>query len=299
MKTANRLQLSGFNPTGASTAVTYTIASQQVVDVAYQFNPISIDVGNLVLQADGLTRGIRPGRSAYTITDIPFAIITSIQEVDPSTFEAIGAPLNPPQGYGRGGYGMGGYGVGNSGDYQFVVNDPTTRFSAFEDSVIIFNSSALGLTYAVTYLYNPELQAIHSFCRSDFERVTGADVLPKIYVPAFVDIPLSIRRDPKNLTTPANPALILLVQNLISAVQSPAGLTATAIDTLLRGQGVLSVQVPFVMTATIYNPDGSVSIIQSEDVLQLPTVVLPSQTSQYTTPRISHFYPNSITMTSV
>jgi len=294
----NALSLAGFNPTGTSTNVTYSIVSTQTVNISYKYNPISIDIGSQVLLPDG-TRGIRPGRSAFTITDVPFIKILSIQQVDPNTLEPLGSPLVQPSGYGAAGYGQGGYGQGASGDYIFYVNSPTERFSVFEDSVIVFNENALGLSYTVTYYYNPELVAIHNLTRNDTERVTGADILVKSMVPCFVDMTIGIRRDPTNINTPADADLATLVEQLVNAVVSPNGLKESAIEALLMGEGVASVQTPFTMLGTVYNTDGSTSIIQSTDVLQVPTPTLPSQTDNFTTARISHFWPGNISVVEV
>lgn len=296
---ANRLVLSGFSPTAPMTNVTYSIVSEQVVNISYNFNPISIDIGAQVLLADGLTRGIRPGRSAYTITNTPFVKIISIQQIDPATSELIGSPLNPPTGYGGGGYGRGGYGVGLGGDYMFIVNDPPARFSVFEDSMIVFSEAALGLSYQVTYYSNPELQAIHAITRDDSERVTGADVLVKSMIPAFVDIPLNIRRDSTNANAATDAQLLTLVQNLINSTLGTVGISATAVEEIFSSNGVPSVQTPFTMTATVNNPDGSTSIYQSTDVLKIPTPTLPSQTNNYTTARITGFWAGNVVITDV
>lgn len=300
--TNQRLTLdSSFAPTGSTSinTINYTVVSQQVVNIAYKYNPISIDIGGQVLLADGLSRGVRPGRGAFTIVDTPFIKITSIQQVDPDTGEIIGNPLNAPGGYGAGGYGTGGFGVGVSGDYNFFVNSAKDRYSVFEDSMILFNEDALSNSYIVNYLWNPELQAIHTITRNDSERVTGADVLVKTFVPCFVDIPIGIRRDPTNINTPANEDLAILVQNLVNSTVADTGLKASDIESLLVAQGVSSVRTPFDMTGTILNPDGTTTIISSQDILTVPAVVLESQTDNFTTARITHFFPNTITVTEV
>lgn len=292
------LLLSNFRPTGVSASITYSIVSSQTVDITYQYNPISIDIGGLTLLASG-SRGIRPGRDAFTITAGPFVSVVSIEEVDPATGEVIGDPLLPPQGFGQGGYGDGPYGVGNSGDYRFIVNDATVRYSMFEDSMIVFNDNALGLSYQVTYQYVPELQAVHTFCRSDTERVTGADVLPKSVIPGFVDMAINVLQDPTNATPPTDAVSSAAVANLVNTTLIPTGITETAIIVLLEGMGIEDVQTPFTMKATVQNPDGSTSIYTSQDTLAIPPIVLPSQTSNFSTSRIVGWFPGNITVTTV
>ena len=235
----NRLTLSaGFNPIASTSvnSVQYTIVSQQVVKVSYLYNPISIDIGSQVLLADGLSRGVRPGRGAFTITDLPLVLITSIYQVDPDTGEVIGNALQPPGGYGAGGYGTGGYGVGNAGDYIIYVNVPNARYSMFEDSMIIFNEDALSNSYQVNYLFVPELQGIHTITRDDTERVTGADVLVKSFIPCFVDIPIVIRPDTTNADLPTDAELATGVSSLVEATTASTGLDATAIEVYLQGR---------------------------------------------------------------
>jgi len=294
------LSLVGFNPSGvpiSPNTVQYSIVSHQVVNVSFEYNPLAIDIGNNVLLADGFNRGVRPGRSAFTIQAMPFLNIVSIQEIDPNSLELIGNPLQQNEGYGWGGYGGGGYGEGTPGDFQFIVNDPTCRFSMFEDSLIAFNSPFVGQSFQIVYNSISELAAVHAFCRNDGERVTGADVLPKNFVPCYVDIPIVITRDPTNLTTPSDAALAVLVNNYVNTVAHLQGVKASAIVALLEAQGVADVQLPFTMTGTVYNTDGSTSILTATDVLIFPPTVLLSQADNYSTPNIVHFYPGNISVT--
>lgn len=298
---ADKLRLSSFAPSGttAANSVVYSIKSNQVVVIDYKFNPISIDIGPQVLLADGNNRGVRPGRGSFTITDVPFINITEIIEIDPDTLEPIGVALLPPQGYGFGGYGEGGYGVGLGGEYEFIVNSAVDRFSVYEDSVIIFGPLSLSRSYRVTYNCVPEILAIHNLSRNDTERVTGADVLPKNFVPALVDIEIGIRRDPTSVETPDNDALALEIGSLIHGVVANTGLQASDIIRALENAGVDSVRTPFIMTATVHNTDGSISVVESEDILTIPAVTLARQTDNFVTPKITHFYPNVVTVVEV
>lgn len=293
------LQIQSFVPTGTDATVNFSIVSNQVVVITYQFNPLSVDIGPNILLADGLSRGVRPGRDAFTIKDVAFVDVISIEEIDPDTLEGLGVFLAAPGGYGFGGYGENGYGGNGGGDYELIVNDPTARFSALEDSMLIFDPSLFGKSYQITYYAATEIAQIHAVCRNDLERVTGADVLPKNFVPAFVDMTIGIRRDPTNLNTPDDPTLATLVGNAVDAVLSAQGLPSTKIIDTLTAQGVLSIQTPFTMTAEVVNTDGSTTVLQSQDVLISPAVVLPKQTGNFVTPNITHFYPRNISIIEV
>lgn len=290
------LKLQGFNPTGTDSAVQYSIKSHQVVVISYLYNPLSIDIGPQVVLADGITRGIRPGRENFTITDVPFIDLISIEEIDPDTEEGLGVFLTPPGGYGVGGYGSGGYGTGAGTDYEFRVNKPAERFSVYEDSVILFNSSLFGKSYKITYYCAPEILAIHNLSRNDLERVTGADVLPKNFVPGFVDIPITIRRDATNINALTTAELQTAVATYVEATEGEP-IEASQINAIIENGGAKSVKDPFTMQLTVVNTDGSTSIYFSQDLLEAPDVVLPRQTDNFVTPRIIHFFSRAIVLT--
>jgi hypothetical protein len=293
-----QIKLSGFNPTVSSSLVAYSVISQQVVVINYQYNPLSVDVGPYVLLADGVTRGIRPGRADYTITDVAFMKILTIEQADPTTGDGLGIFLETASGYGEGGYGVGGYGVGGgASDYQFVVNVPTARYSAWEDSMILFDASLFGNSYIITYYANPTILEIHEFCMSDLERVTGASVLAKNYIPGFVELPIVITRDPTDINTPTDAGLAALLVSQVNAVPSGVGLTAASLVTTLEEQGVSDVVLPFTMTMNVFCPDGTTSIYTSMDTLIVPQITLPIFTTNPTTSRIVKMYADDVTVT--
>ena len=296
-----QLVLSGLVATGSFPilSVNYSITSNQVVIAEYQYNPISVDIGGQVLLADGVTRGVRPGRDLFTIKNTPFIDIVSIVEIDPQSGEVIGTPLNPPEGFGYGGYGAGGYGQGLGGDYDFRVLAPKERYSVFDGAVILFGISSLTLSYQITYRWVPELVAVHQLTRNDSERVTGADVLARSYVPCFVDIPIGIVRDPTNITTPTDAELAVLVKNYVNGRSGLLGVLASDIIKLLEAQGLSRVSTPFTMTGTLLNTDGTTQIYQSADILKIPDIVLPSDTTAYATKNIVFFFPGNITIVEV
>lgn len=299
MPDTGTLSLLEFLPSATATDISYTVQSNQAVVINYQYNPISIDIGGQVLLSDGLLRGVRPGRNEYTIKNTPFINVVSIQEVDPESGELLGSPLIPPNGYGYGGFGEGSYGVGAGGDYEFRVLAPRDRFSVFDDAVILMSEAALLKSYRVTYQWVPEIVSIHDLCRNDSERVTGADVLPRHYVPAFVDMQIGIRRDATNLSTPSNDGLATLVKNFVNLKSGAAGIQASDISKLLEDQGVDSVQTPFNMSATVLNTDGTTTILESTDILVYPDVTLEKDTDMYVTKNIVYFVSNNITVVEV
>lgn len=290
------LRLLGASPTASDFTIEYKITSSQTVAVSYAYYPLSVDIGGQVVLSDGVTRGVRPGRDNFTIGDTAFIAIQSIVEIDPDTGESLGVELVPPTGYGSGGFGMGGFGLSSGGDYRLIVNSAVDRFSALEDSTIIFNYELFGKSYRISYYAAPEIADIHGFCRNDLQRVTGADILPKNFIPGFVDMDIVIRQDITNINAPTTDELVALVLSHIHTISAGAAIQASEVVKILENAGVGSVRTPFTMTVKVLNTDGSTSVYSSEDLLEVPSVTLPKRTDNFVTPRIVHFYPGTITV---
>lgn len=303
---SNTLILDGVAPD--ESAIPYVIRRTGIKDgemvyVQYYFNPLSIDIGPLVKLDDlGATRGIRPGRTEYTITDVAFLRINSIEFIDPITFEPTGEALESGGGYGEGGYGEGPYGAGNGGDYYMVVNSPTERFSAFEDSLIVLSPALTGLSVRVNYDYVPECITLHDFVRSPSERVIDADILIKHLLPAYVGGTIYYKVDTTDISIPDNDTLTQLVKDFISI--QPAGSSLDISDVyqyILRTTDAYdrygTYIKPFVLTATIHNTDGTTTVISSGDKLVVPEEVpFPKETTRPLSPRITHWIGDNITM---
>lgn len=292
----------------AETDVSYVIRRTGIKDgemvyVQYYFNPLSIDIGPLVkLDTYGATRGIRPGRLDYTITDVAFLRINSIEIIDPITFEPTGEVLATGGGYGEGGYGEGGYGAGNGGDYFMVVNSPTERFSSFEDSLIVLSPAFAGLSVRVNYDYVPECLTLHNFVRSSSERVVDGDILMKHYLPAYVSGSINYKVDTTDSTIPDNDTLTTMVKDFISTQKAGSTLDvsdvyqfiARSTDPYDRYGTYIK---PFELKAEIHNADGTTTVISSGDNLIVPEEdPFPKETTHPLSPRITHWIGDAITM---
>ncbi len=290
------LRLLGAFAHGDSVQVEFSVVSNQTLSVSYQHHPLSIDIGHKVLGSDGFSRGVREGRTEFTLKAYPLVVITAIEEIDPDTGELLDNSLRPPSGFGGGGFGEGGFGVSGQSDYRLVVNDPTTRFTVFEDSLIALHPSLLGKSFRVTALAAPEIEQIHDFCRNDLERVTGADILPKCFVPAFVDVAIKVRlkgdSDAAKLTT-----LQAAASEFIAGLSADSALDASELAAIMEKTGLVeSVQIPFLMTARILNTDGSTTIVTSYDLLKVPDGELAKVAANFVTPRIAHFFPGNVSV---
>lgn len=280
------------------------IKSGELVYAEYYYNPLSIDIGgNVALDQYGRVRGVRPGREAFTITDLPLLRVVSIEEIDPLTKEPTGFVLDGSGGYGQGGYGIGAYGVGTGAQWRMVVNIPEHRFSMFEDAFIVLNGGLEGLSFRVNYEYVPEIGDYHNFVRSASERVLDGDILMKHFIPAYVSMNIKFNVDASNSTAPSDTALLAMIKDFINKIPSSKELQSSDIiqfitRTLDPYDRYDSYIEPFVMSATIHNTNGTTSIIKSSSKLIIPTNT-PIYTTKPLSPRTSHWIADNITLERV
>ena len=284
------------------------IKSGEVVQVEYYYNPLSIDVGNLVALSETgdpqnpivLSRGIRPGREDQTITDTAFLRVVKIEEIDALTEEVTGVLLDGEGGYGQGGFGQGGYGVGEGQDYFLVVNRPYDRFSAFEDSYIVLRQGYQGGSFKVTYEYVPEITTLHDFVRRENERVLDGDILIKHFLPAYVSGTIVYRVDTTDSTIPDNNTVSELVKDFINQVPASQNLEySDVIQFILRTVDPFNrygAQVKFFsLEATIHNMDGTLTFVGGEDQLEFPTKDPQGQRiTNPLSPRICHWIADEL-----
>ena len=282
------------------------IKNGENVYVQYWFNPVSIDIGpygwylDTTVTPATMVRGIRPGRTDMTITDMVFLRINSIDIIDPITEEPTGQVLTSTGGYGQGGYGEGGYGSGGGSDYYLVVNSPHERFSVFEDSMLILHPSLVGLSFRVNYDYVPEGVALHNFVRSDKERVLDADILMKHFIPAYISGTIHYKVDSTDSTIPSNESLAQMIKDFISVYPAGAELKISDVYQYIARKTdpydkYGSYVKPFELKATILNIDGTTTIVSSDDKLVIPTPSpFPKDTVRPLSPRISHWIGDNI-----
>ena len=297
--------------TATSSAVSYTIRRTgikdgEVVFVSFYFNPLSLDIGKLMkLDPQGKTRGIRTGRENQTISDVAFLRVTKVELIDPITEESLGEVLSGKGGYGVGGYGEGPYGIGSGSDYYLVVNSPTERFSAFEDSYLVISSAFEGFSFGVTYDCVPEIENFHNFCRSETERVLDGDLLAKHFLPAYVSGEINYSVDLTDSSVPDNDTLTGLVKDFINL--RPAG---AVLDYSDIWQFIVRVTdpfdrygtsvKPFTLKAYIHNTDGSTTAVTGKDSLVIPKLdPFPKDTPRPLSSRITHWIADEIVLTRV
>jgi hypothetical protein len=279
------------------------IKDSEYVLFSFQFNPLSIDIGNQVqLDEFGRERGIRPGREDQTITDLAYLWTTSIELIDPVSGEPSGEVLDGIGGYGQGGYGQGGYGIGSRSQYRILVNIPEHRYSAFEDSLISIDTAFLGQSFRVNYKYVPEILEFDAFARSDEERVLDADVLMKHFIPAVVDVEATYTIDPTNPLTASEEDVKEAIVKFIDTLKAGENLDASDINQVIMENIDQSrtrrakIEHPISMRAVIYNTDGTRTILESTDSLAVPDETIPPYTTRPLSPRTSHWIAGEITL---
>jgi hypothetical protein len=304
---ANNLIL-GKELTTTALSVPYSISrtgigNNELIYVTYSYNPISVDIGDRVrLDEYGRTRGTRPGREAFTISDLPLLRITSIEEIDPLTLEPTGTVLDGTGGFGQGGFGKGGFGRGAGRDYALKVNYPEERFSMFEDSYIIFLPSFVGISVRINYEYVPTIEGVHDFCRSDQERIVDGDVLVKHYLPAYVSGTIRYTVDKTNTTAPTNEEMLAAVKKRINETPSNSALEySDLIQFMVRKldpYDTFNVFIePFTLTAEVWNTNATSNRITGNAKLEIPTLdPFPIETDAPLSPKIAHWIADNIVL---
>jgi hypothetical protein len=307
-KLSNNIVVLDVELTDTSGAVAYHITrsgikSNELVNILYYYNPLSIDIGkNIVLDDLGRVLGIRPGREELAITDLAFVRINSIEEIDPLTKEPTGVVLEGRGGWGRGGWGRGGWGVGQGSDFRLVVNKPSLRFSMLEDSYIVLNSSFEGLSFRVNYDYVPEIESMHDFVRSENERTLDGDTLIKHFLPAYVNGTIKYGVDATDATVPSNDALTASLKNFITTLKSGTPIDYSditqfitrATDPFYRYGTFVE---PFQLKAVVHNTDGSTTSVTGASQLVVPTLnPFPRDTPRPLSPKIAHWVADNIVL---
>ena len=147
-----------------------SITDGQLVEVQFDYNPVSIDIGKPVRNTDG-TYTFRPGRETKTIVSLPVLAVKSIEILDPVSGEGTGQFLDGTGGFGQGGFGRGEFGIGSGAEYRIVVINPHTHFSMLDESFVEIIPNYIGLDLRVTFMYAPEIEAIQNFCQNALQRL--------------------------------------------------------------------------------------------------------------------------------
>lgn len=266
-----------------------------VVNVTYDYNPLSIDV----IQTARSTN-----REDYTITNVPVMKVKSIEVLDPSTGEPTGTFLDTSGGYGQGGYGVGPYGIGTGPEWLLRVVTANLRFSSSEENYIDISKAYTGFSLRVVYDYAPQISEYQTYVENDLNRVETADLEVKHFIPVFVDTvtPITYKVLASNASALSATDMQTAVEDLIDTVPIGTSLELSDIVDLLYNSGASQVGLGFSLKGEIHNTDGTIEFITSTDdgELTVPTRTVAGtelpQTDKPLTPNIAHFIPGNITL---
>lgn len=181
----------------------------------------------------------------------PLIDVVSLQQIDVVTGDPIGLPLIK---------GL---------DWTYLVDNKTLRFSTKERNHIhLINGLVIGGSLLLTYKHSPDVITVQAYMDDEANRVATADLLTKFTNPAFVDFSMTYQLDPASSTTPAQ--IEALVLAFIDNLKVGATLEVSDIVNLLYQNGAEFVQLPFTVTVTIFNPDGTETVTSSQNKITIP-----------------------------
>jgi len=193
-----------------------------------------------------------PATQYVSLIKRPIIDLVTLQEVDSVTGEPIGTPLVK--------------GI----DFDFIVDNPTVRFSTQDRTrLFINNGTVLGGTFILTTRHSTEVVEVQEFVENDDNRVVTADLLVKFTQPAFIDFSISYRLLAESETTVEE--MEALIFDFINNLGVGAKLEASDLVQLIYDNGGEFVELPFTMTATVLNNDGTETVIVSDNVIEIPT----------------------------
>ena len=263
--------------------------------VSYEYNPLSIDI---------IKEARSEEREDYTITDVPFMYISSIEELDVVSGEPTGTVLEGSGGFGWGGFGMGAFGVGEGIDYWFVVEEPTLRHSELDDCFIEVAASFVGEAVRVNYYYASAIPPIQAFMDDRDEQSMTASLLARHFIPVFVDSTTDIRYDIEAAdveTALTSDEMMELIEDFINDVDEGNPLELTDLVDVFYDNGAVFVNLEdlYALRGELHHHDGTEEFVVPDDsgVMEIPDETIPDPTDRPLSPRIARFRARNITLT--
>ena len=290
MYDTNTITIYGEFPVVTATGVDFQVDDN--LFVAYEYNPVSVDICAVLRAAD---------RAGYTIQNVPLMLITSVEVLDPLSGEPTGVTLSGSGGYGFGGFGMGGFGVGSGPDYHLVVMDPWLRFSMSESNLVEFKQSDVGLSVRVSYLYASAVAAVQAFCDDRDNQSETASLLVKHFIPVFVETTKDIEYNIPAATQTSAISVDAMVAALTTVIDNTDEGKALELSDLVdefynNGAVWVSFDGLESLLGSIHHVDGAVEFVVPtvKGVMQIPDRVIPDPSTRPMSPRITRFVTRSL-----
>lgn len=265
-----------------------------VLSVAFEYNPVSIDVIKESRSTD---------RDAFTITDTPLMQILSVEELDPLSGEPTGVLLDSVGGFGAGGFGSGGFGVGTGADFKLVVVEPTLRHSELEDNYIEFSALHVGKYVRVNYEYASAIAPIQAFMDDRNEQSQSASLIARHYIPVYTDATETIIYDIPAAEEPTAITVDEMTEILMSSIDDideGQDIEISDLVDVLYTNGASRVDLGTMnsIRGEIHNQDGSVlfTLPQTSGSIAIPNDPIPDPTDKPLSSRIARFRARNITL---
>lgn len=267
----------------------------EVLSISFEYNPVTIDV---------IKESRSAARDLFTIVDVPFMLIDSVEVLDPLSGEPTGELLDSIGGYGSGGYGLGGYGVGGGADFKLVVTIPTFRHSELEDNYIEFSSTHLGRSVRVNYQHASAIPPIQAFMDDRDEQNQCASLIARHYIPIYIDSTKAIIYDidvADEIGAISVDEMLVIVDDFVDGVDEGADLQASDLVDVLYDNGAVRVDLGTMesLRGEVHNHDGSVifALPASDGSISIPDDPIPDPTDKPLSTRIARFRARGISLT--
>lgn len=156
-----------------------------------------------------------------------------------------------------------------------TVNDVyEARFSKYQicHTAVTYQSvaGASQVSFDVLISYQPYIGEIQDLFLSNSERIACADYLVKAALPCYVSIDLKLRRLNNSTTLPVS-SIQQDIYNYVNSLAFGDDLHASEIISICHKYPIKYVDLPIILTGSIYGNDSSVVNIASNDSLVIPS----------------------------
>ena len=173
-----------------------------------------------------------------------------------------------------------GYSPINTTRNNFIGSITDARFSSYQNAVVnlqytespnLANGSTLN--FDITFYYQPNILPIQQVFLADATRPPNSDNLVKACVPCFCTLQMTLAKiNSTDTFTSLNLAnLQQAIFNYINTIPIGGNVAASQIISLSMGYNIQRVELPILLTGTIYTPTGINEVITSNDELVIPT----------------------------
>jgi hypothetical protein len=155
-----------------------------------------------------------------------------------------------------------------SSGYTIIVENELLRYSTRERmNLHITNIMAWGKPYKIVYSNVQRIVEAQNYVDTSDDRDTCADILIRYTIPAFVDLNIQYR---------ISSAVVSLAEADVEAILTEYinGITGDTIEAsdivnVLYQNGIGYVQLPFDITVTVHNPDGTQDVIVDDSLVTI------------------------------